>query len=64
MAKFAIYGKVVGTKYLGEFEAKSAEDAITQAEANSDTYVALCHQCSSQCEDPEVVEMTAEKASE
>ena len=61
--KFAVYGRVVGTKYLGEFEAESEEAAIEQATKNGEDHVSLCHQCSGECEDPEIDEVRVEEAS-
>lgn len=56
--KFRVYASVVGSKYLGEFEAETKEEAIKMAEA--DACVSLCHQCDSECEDPEIDELFAE----
>ena len=58
MTKWAVFGKVVGSKYIGSYEAETAEEAIELAQ--KDAYVSLCHQCSGECEDPEVDEMVAE----
>lgn len=55
MAKYSVTGKVVGSKYLGEVEADSLEQAFEKAE-KLDFYVSLCHQCDDQCEDAEVTE--------
>ena len=60
MPKFHCYGAVSGGKYLGEFEAETADAAIILAEAEAS--VSLCHQCSSEVEDPEIGEITAEPA--
>jgi hypothetical protein len=59
MPKFTVYGKVVGSKFLGEFVAKDGEEAKDKAAKNAGVF--LCHQCSSECEDPEIVELIAEK---
>lgn len=59
MAKYSVYGKVVATKFIGEFEAESKEEAIKMAE--DEAYVSICHQCSSEVEDPEVDELFAEE---
>ena len=59
MAKYSVYGKVVATKFIGEFEADSEEKAIKMAE--EEAYVSICHQCSSEVEDPEVDELFAEE---
>lgn len=58
MAKWAVLGKVVGSRYIGSYEADTAEEAVEMA--TRDAHVSLCHQCSGQIEDPEVVEMEAE----
>ncbi|MDE2107135.1 MAG: hypothetical protein KGL39_58560 [Patescibacteria group bacterium] len=58
MAKYAVTAKVVGSTYLGTFEAHTEEEAIkTAIDANGS--VCLCHQCSSKVEDPELVEFYA-----
>ena len=63
MPKWDAYGTVTGTKYLGQFEAETEEEAIAQAENSEQTYVSLCHHCSDQCDDPEIGKITAEKVS-
>jgi len=56
--KFRVSVTVVGSKYLGEFEAKTKEEAIEMASRNA--YVSLCHQCGSECEDAQMEEFHAE----
>ena len=60
MPKFRVYGKVVGTKYLGTYEAKTKQDAIEQG-VKKEGFISLCHHCSKECEDAEVTNITAEK---
>lgn len=62
MPKFSVYGSVVGSKYLGDFEADTKEEAIEKASLSDAGTIFLCHQCSDECESPEIVEMTAELA--
>lgn len=59
--KYAAYGKVVGSKFLGVFEADSEEEAIEKVLESEQINIALCHHCSDQCEDAEVVEVTVER---
>ena len=54
MPKFSVYAKVVGSKYLGEFEAANAEEAETLALNSDAASICLCHACADQIEDPEV----------
>lgn len=55
MAKWGVYGKVVGSKFLGIVEADTKKDAEAKAdELLANAYVGFCHQCSSNCEDPEI----------
>ena len=61
MPKFSVYAKVTGTKFIGEFTAKNKQEAIEMAEESSNCWVSLCHQCSSECEDPSVSDFIAEK---
>jgi hypothetical protein len=48
----------VGSKYLGEVEADTMEEAIEKGGRRA--HVSLCHQCSHECEDPEIQEVFAE----
>lgn len=51
--KWHVYGKVYATKYLGCFEAATSDETESMAlEANG--HVSVCHQCSSEVEDPEI----------
>lgn len=61
MAKWHCYGKVLGGKYLGEVEAATEEEALAKAE-DLDAGISLCHQCDGEIEDPQVEEITVEKA--
>ena len=46
---------VTGSKYLGEVNADSMEQAIERANALAeDIGVSLCHHCAEECEDPEI----------
>lgn len=60
--KFAVYGKVVGTKFLGLFEAESEEEVKNKVWASDRTHISLCHHCADECEDPEVSEIIVEEA--
>lgn len=61
MPKFRVYGKVVATKYIGEFEAETKEQAEEMAWKSEETYISLCHQCTSEAEDPEIHELEVEE---
>lgn len=52
--KFHVYGKVVGTKYLGVVQAKNEDEAEREAENLVDQHIFLCNQCSKQVEGLEV----------
>lgn len=54
MPKFTVTGIVSGGKYLGEFEAETAEAAVEMALASDAASCSLCHQCANQVEDPEI----------
>lgn len=54
-----VWGKVVGTKYLGTFKASNAEEAILKAE--KDCYVSLCSQCADECEDADISDFIVEE---
>lgn len=59
MKKFAVYGRVVGSKFLGVFEAETANEAEEKALAENG-YVSVCHQCSDQIEEAEIDGVTSE----
>lgn len=61
MAKWRVTAKVVGSKYLGEFEAKSKREAEALAFESEKAGISLCHQCADECEDPEVESVHAER---
>jgi len=59
MPKFNVYGSVVGSKFIGTYEAKTRDEAIDKA--SRDAHVSLCHHCATECENAEVDELTAER---
>lgn len=61
MKTWHVYGRVVGTKYFGTVEAKTLKDAEDQAYMDLDLYASLCHQCSKECEDPQVEDLIVEE---
>ena len=50
MPKFSIYAQTVASKYLGEIEAETADEANEKASADDAMLnamtMSLCHQCS------------------
>ena len=48
MPKFSIYAQTVASKYLGEIEAETADEAYEKASADDAMLnaMSLCHQCS------------------
>lgn len=60
MKKWRCHGIVSGSKYLGEVEAETEEEAIAKAE-ELDSYVGLCHQCSRECEDAEITDFQVDE---
>lgn len=64
MPKFRVHAAVTGTKYLGEFEAATAEEAAEKALNSEAASVCLCHQCNDECEDPQCEEAFAELVEE
>lgn len=61
MKRWNVYGRVVGSKFLGTVEAQTEEEAIELAMRTAG-HVGLCHQCAEQCEDAEIEDATAELA--
>jgi hypothetical protein len=60
--KFKIYGIVTGSKYIGEVEAESKEEAIEKAWELEELYVSVCHQCVKEIEDPEIRDIQVEES--
>lgn len=60
MPKYRVSAAVVGSKYIGEFEAGSEEEAIDKAMSSDAAYVSVCHQCSRDISDPELENFCAE----
>ena len=58
--KYSVYGKVVGSKFLGTFEASSSEEAEQKA-LDANGHVSLCHHCAGECEDAEITECVVEQ---
>lgn len=59
--KWAIYGKVVGSKYIGEVEADNQQEAYRLAqELPGAHHVSLCHHCSPEVEEAIVDELYVE----
>lgn len=54
MPVYECYGVVRASKYLGAVEADNEEQAKDKALRLESAWVSLCHQCSSQAEDPEI----------
>lgn len=61
MKKWSVVGKVVGSKYLGDFEAETAEEAVEKALESDAAQVGMCHECFPECEDGQIEEATAEE---
>ena len=45
MPKYRAYGKVVGSKYLGEFEAENEQEAKNIASESDDAQISFCWRC-------------------
>lgn len=58
--KYDCYGLVRASKYLGVVEANSPEEARDKAQELKSTFVSVCHHCSSQVEDPEIIDINVE----
>jgi hypothetical protein len=50
VTKFRVYGVFTATKFLGEFEADSPEEAEEMAANSDENSACLCHYCSDQIE--------------
>ena len=63
MPKYRLYAKVVASKYLGEVEAASEQEAIEKGYQFDACEISVCHQCAENIEDPEVDDISAEEVS-
>ena len=63
MKKYIVYGLISASKKIGEYEAKSEEEAIEMAEKdkNANWDYSICHQCSSEIEIGDMYEVHAEE---
>ena len=50
MPKYRGYGRIAGTIYFDEVEAKDAEEARDLFEVSEQNHVCLCHQCANEIE--------------
>ena len=57
--KYGVTATVVGGKWIGEYEAANAEEAIRLALADDRMGIQLCHYCSSHVEDPMITKLVA-----
>lgn len=64
MKKWRVSGTVVGSAYLGEFEAETKEEAEEMALNSDAASISFCWQCSDQCEDPEVQSVHADEVTD
>lgn len=54
MKTYHVYGTVTGSKYLGTVKAENEEEAKEKGLMLPSASVSLCHQCSEECENPEI----------
>lgn len=57
--KFRVYGNIRSSKYIGEYEADTKEQA--EEMAWEDAHVSVCHQCSREVEDPDIDDLVVEE---
>ena len=62
--KYSLYAKVVGTKYLGEVEADSPEEAIEKGYDLETFHVSVCHKCSADISDPSIEDIEAQEVTQ
>jgi hypothetical protein len=59
MPQYRVTASVVGSKYIGDFEAATPDEAEALAWKEAD--VSLCHQCADECSDPSIGELFVEE---
>jgi hypothetical protein len=62
--KWDVTGVVTGSKYLGTYEAETEQEAIEMALNSDRAGCSLCHQCTTECEDPEIESAVASETDE
>lgn len=60
MAKYRAYAVVTATKYIGEFEANSSEEAEQMAWESENAHVSICYHCAKEVDGAELTEMFVE----
>jgi hypothetical protein len=58
---YNVYGIVTGSKYLGQVEAFSKDEAEEKAWSELEASVSLCHQCSREASDAEIYKVEVEE---
>ncbi|MFD2334653.1 hypothetical protein ACFSR7_35875 [Cohnella sp. GCM10020058] len=61
MPKYSVYGYIRTSKFIGEFEAATKEEAEQMAWDSDEAYVSVCHHCARQVQDPEIISMDVEE---
>lgn len=64
LRRFRVNATVAGGKFLGEVEARSRDETISRAFDLDSSGITLCHICSEQCEDAEIVKLMFEPVGE
>jgi hypothetical protein len=59
--KYNVYGRVVGSKFLGTFEAENPQRAEKMA-LKENGHVSLCYHCADECENAEIDDVIVEPA--
>lgn len=62
MTIWQIYGVVGATKYLGEVEAETQEQAIEKGWKLETVHCSICNHCASEVGDPQITELIAEES--
>jgi hypothetical protein len=62
--RYYVYGLVSGSKYLGEVEADSEDEARDKAEHLDTAHVSLCHQCADEVDNAEITDIEVEEIKE
>lgn len=57
--KWSVTAVVTGSKHIGTFMAETGEKAIQMAYDSDTCDVSFCHQCDTECEDPQIGSLVA-----
>ncbi len=62
MKKYKVYAMAIASKFIGEFEAESKEEAEEKAWEEGNLVITLCHYCSREVELSDIYDYQVDEA--